>query len=98
MLPVVASDVRVTWEMVAYTVGMIACSLVLVPLADMTWVYALVATVLGLWFLWSTVALLRRARHPRPGVPLGEMRLFHGSITYLSLLFVAVAVDPFLPV
>ena len=25
------------------------------------------------------------------------MRLFHGSITYLTLLFVAVAVDPLLP-
>nr|WP_246169497.1 heme o synthase [Actinotalea subterranea] len=98
MLPVVANDVRVTWEMLAYTVGMVACSLVLVPLADMTWVYAVVASLLGAWFLWATVALLRRARSPRPGVKLGEMRLFHASITYLTLLFVAVAVDPFLPV
>jgi hypothetical protein len=24
------------------------------------------------------------------------MRLFHGSISYLSLLFLAVAIDPFL--
>ena len=98
MLPVVAGDVRVSWEMVAYTVGMVACSLVLVPLAGMTWVYVVAASVLGLWFLGSTIALLRRARHRRPGVKLGEMRLFHSSITYLTLLFLAVAVDPFLPV
>ncbi|MBX9244093.1 protoheme IX farnesyltransferase [Actinotalea ferrariae] len=98
MLPVVANDVRVTWEMVGYTLGMVACSLVLVPLAGMTWVYAVVAAVLGAWFLASTVALLRRARTPRQGVRLGEMRVFHGSITYLTLLFVAIAVDPFLPV
>lgn len=98
MLPVVADDVRVSWEMVAYTVGMIACSLLLVPLAGMTWVYAVVAAVLGAWFLGSTVGLLRRARTPRAGVRLGEMRVFHGSITYLTLLFVAIAVDPFLPV
>lgn len=98
MLPVVAGDVRVAVEMVAYTVGMVACSLVLVPLAGMTWVYTALASALGLWFLASTVNLLRRARTPRSGVRLGEMRVFHGSITYLTLLFVAIAVDPFLPV
>jgi len=97
MLPVVAGPVRVAWEMVGYTVAMIAASLALVPLAGMTWVYAAVASVLGLWFGASTVTLLHRARHPRPGVKLGEMRVFHHSITYLTLLFVAVAVDPFLP-
>src|SRR5690554_3609265 len=97
MLPVVADDVRVSWEMVLYTVGMVACSLVLVPLAGMTWVYAVAAGGLGAWFLGATVALLVRARRRRPGVKLGEMRLFHASITYLTLLFLAVAVDPFLP-
>jgi heme O synthase-like polyprenyltransferase len=25
------------------------------------------------------------------------MRLFHGSITYLTLLFIAIAVDPLIP-
>jgi protoheme IX farnesyltransferase len=30
------------------------------------------------------------------GAPLKEMRLFHWSITYATLLFVVVAVDPFL--
>lgn len=97
MLPVVADDVRVSWEMVLYTVGMVACSLALVPLAGMTWVYTLAAAGLGAWFLWATVALLVRARRRRPGVKLGEMRLFHASITYLTLLFLAVAIDPFLP-
>ena len=46
--------------------------------------------------------LLRRARPRLPGaVPdVGRgrpMRLFHGSITYLTLLFLAVAIDPLLP-
>ncbi len=40
--------------------------------------------------------LYRRAQHPGV-VKLGEMKLFHLSITYLTLLFLAVAVDPFLP-
>ena len=98
MLPVVAGDVRVAREMVLYTAAMIAASLALVPLAQMTWVYTVVAVVLGAWFGWGTVGLLRRALHPSPGEKLGEMKVFHQSITYLTLLFVAVGVDPFLPV
>ncbi len=95
MLPVVAGDVRVAIEMLAYTAAMVASSLVLVPLAGMSWVYTVVAVVLGLWFGAQVVGLLVRAR--RPGAKLGEMKVFHHSITYLTLLFVAVSVDPFLP-
>lgn len=98
MLPVVASDTRVAVEMTVYSVAMVAASLALVPLGPMTWVYAAVAGVAGAWFLWSVGVLLWRARHPRPGRRLGEMAVFHGSITYLTVLFAAVAVDPFLPV
>lgn len=96
MLPVVADDVTVGRQMVLYTAAMVASSLALVPLAGMSWVYTVVASVLGLWFLAATVEVWRRARSPRPGRKLGEMRVFHGSITYLTLLFAAVAVDPFL--
>ena len=96
MLPVVSDDRRVAAEMVGYTLAMIACSLLLTPLANMSWVYTVVAAGLGAWFLWSTVAMLRRAQGKASG-KLGAMKVFHGSITYLSLLFVAVAVDVFLP-
>lgn len=96
MLPVVAADTRVAREMIAYTLAMIACSLLLVPVGGMTWVYAVVATVLGGWFLWQCTALLRRARDPQHP-PLRAMSVFHGSITYLTLLSVAVSVDVFLP-
>ncbi|MGV8966627.1 MAG: heme o synthase [Cellulomonas sp.] len=96
MLPVVAGDKKVATEVISYAVAMIACSLALVPLAGMTWVYAVAALGLGLWFLAACIGLYRRALHPGT-VKLGEMRLFHLSITYLTLLFLAVAVDPFLP-
>ncbi len=82
--------------MIWYTVAMIACSLALVPLADMTWFYAVCALVLGAWFLLLCVRLLRRAEHPERG-KLGAMKVFHASITYLTLLSVAVCVDVFLP-
>lgn len=96
MLPVVAKDAKVAREMIAYTIAMIACTLVLVPVAGMTWVYAVVAAGLGAWFLWSCVTLLRRANDPARG-KLRAMTVFHGSITYLTLLSVAIAVDVFLP-
>lgn len=96
MLPVVAKDAKVAREMIAYTIAMIACTLLLVPVAGMTWVYAVVAAGLGAWFLWSCVTLLRRANDPARG-KLRAMTVFHGSITYLTLLSVAIAVDVFLP-
>ena len=96
MLPVVAGDTRVATEVMGYAVAMVACSLALVPLAGMSWVYAVVATTLGLWFLSGCVGLYRRSLHPTT-MKLHEMRLFHLSITYLTLLFLAVAIDPFLP-
>ncbi|GMA26050.1 protoheme IX farnesyltransferase [Luteimicrobium album] len=96
MLPVVAKDTRVAREMVWYTVAMIACSLALVPLADMTWFYTVSAAALGAWFLFLCVRLLRRAEHPERG-KLGAMKVFHASITYLTLLSVAVCVDVILP-
>ncbi|MEU4363074.1 heme o synthase [Promicromonospora sp. NPDC023987] len=96
MLPVVSDDKRVAAEMVGYTLAMIACSLLLTPLAGMSWVYTAAAAALGAWFLWSTIAMLRRAQGSAKG-KLGAMKVFHASITYLSLLFVAVAVDVFLP-
>ena len=96
MLPVVAGDRRVASEVILYALAMVACSLALVPLASMTWVYTVAAVALGGWFVAGCVGLYRRAQ--RPGtVKLGEMKLFHLSITYLTLLFLAVAVDPFLP-
>ena len=96
MLPVVAENPRVATEVLLYAVAMVASSLLLVPLASMTWVYTVVAAGLGAWFLASCVGLYRRATRPGTG-KLGEMVLFHRSITYLTLLFVMVAIDPFLP-
>jgi protoheme IX farnesyltransferase len=96
MLPVVAADTKVAREMIAYAAAMVACSLALVPVAGMTWVYGVVALGLGAWFLASCIGLYRRASDPTRG-KLGAMKVFHGSITYLTLLCVAVAVDVFLP-
>lgn len=98
MLPVVAKDTRVAVEMVLYTLAMIACSLLMVlePLGGLSWVYAIVAAALGAWFLLECIGLLWRAHNPSRG-KLGAMRVFHASITYLTLLSIAIVVDVFLP-
>jgi len=90
MLPVVASPRSVTTHMLAHTWAMVACSLALVPVADLGPLYALPAVVLGALFLRETYLLRRRVI---AGLDPKSMRLFHLSITYLSLLSVAIVVD-----
>ena len=97
MLPVVASERRVAVEMIVYTAAMFACSFALIPLAGMTWVYTVVAVVLAAWFGWQTWLMLDNARKGRAKTGKIAMNVFHASITYLTVLFVAVAVDVFLP-
>ncbi len=94
MLPVIAPTRRVAVEMIGYAVAMVATTIALAWVGDMTWVYLAVALAAGGWFLGGTVALYRRAR--QGSKKLREMRLFHASITYLTLVFAAILLDPFL--
>jgi len=93
MLPVLASPRIVMRHIAVYSVLMIASSLALIWLAPMGPVYTVTAAALGVLFLaevtrlWVSVA--RGVADPAP------MRLFHGSITYLAVLFLAVGIDPF---
>jgi heme o synthase len=97
MLPVVATDVAVARQVVTYSWAMVAASLLLVPVAGTGLFYAVGAALLGVIFLVEAHRLLARARAGVSGPQLNPMRLFHFSITYISLLFVCVAIDPFLP-
>ena len=96
MLPVIASNKVVARQIVIYSWVMVAVSLLLTPLGYTGWFYTAVALGAGGWWLWEAHALQNRAKAEVTGGKLKEMRLFHWSITYVSLLFVAVAVDPFL--
>jgi len=96
MLPVVAQDVAVGRRIVAYSWLTVATSLLLIPVAPMGWVYTATAVVSGAVFLVEGHRLARRAARGISGSALGAMRLFHFSISYLTLLFLGVAVDPLL--
>ncbi len=94
MLPVVERFVVVARQIVLYAWAMVAASLLLVPVAHMGWVYLVGAAVSGGLFLAEAHRLLHHARLGAGPAVLKPMRLFHFSITYLTILFVAVAVDP----
>jgi protoheme IX farnesyltransferase len=91
MLPVVAEDVRVGQQILAYAGATVATSLLLAPVAGLGWVYLATAVVAGAWFMLESWRLLRAARLAQPDVR--PMRLFHASITYLTLVFVAIGAD-----
>jgi protoheme IX farnesyltransferase len=95
MLPVVADAAVVARRIVAYAWVMVAVSLLLWPVAGTSPVYAVAALLLGGGFLLEAHRLLARAR--RGDGHLAPMRLFHASISYLTLLFVVIAIDPLLP-
>ena len=96
MLPVLAGARTVARQIVMYAYLMVLTSLLLWPVAGTGWFYPLAAVVLGAAFLVESHLLLRRAAGSDDVVALKPMRLFHWSNMYLSLLFVAVAIDPLL--
>jgi heme o synthase len=93
MLPVVGSPTSLAWQTLAHTLAMVACTLLLVPVAGMGVLYTVTAVVAGAVF---TAAVVRLWQQLRRGAAMQPMRVFHLSITYLSVVFLAVAVDPFI--
>jgi protoheme IX farnesyltransferase len=88
MLPVVRGEAETARQILLYTVALIAVSLLLLPAAGMGWLYLVAAVVLGGAFLLYAVRLRADAANGRAAI-----RLFRFSITYLTLLFAAVAAD-----
>jgi heme o synthase len=94
MLPVVAPARSVGRQVVVYSWVMVATSLLLWPVAHTGWVYPVAALVLGAVFLVEAHRMWGRTRGTEDLSVIQPMRLFHASNLYLSLLFVAVALDP----
>ena len=87
MLPAVVPFEHAVRQMVGHTVAMVACTLVLVPVADLGTMYTVAAVVLGAVFVVATLLL---CRFPTPA---NSMRVFGYSITYVTLLFAAMTLD-----
>jgi protoheme IX farnesyltransferase len=106
MLPAVVSVHRTAGRILAYTLLLWALTVAFSPVAGMGHLYLASAVVLGAVFTWYAVRLLRM---PDPGLTLSAsggvaelevrataMRLFTWSITYITLLFAAMAIDQLL--
>jgi protoheme IX farnesyltransferase len=85
MLPVVVGVEATTRKMLLYTALMVGITLLLVPVAGMSWIYMLAAIGLGAWFLWDSWRVYLR--------PEEAMRLFTTSTVYLAALFASVMLD-----
>lgn len=94
MLGVVRGRAQVGLQVILYAYATVAASLLLIPVAGMGLLYSTVALVTGVWFIAECHRLYNLAIR---GVEVSPMRVFHGSIVYLSLLFLAVGIDPLLP-
>jgi protoheme IX farnesyltransferase len=90
MLPVVRGVRETTRQIVLYALVLVAVTLVPFAWGPLGLVYLAAALALGGAFLWLALRL-RRDTTPRRAA-----LLFHYSLLYLALLFVAMALDPFL--
>ena len=88
MLPVVRGEAETARQILLYSVLLVVVSLLLLPAARMGVLYAVTAVVLGLAFVWYALRIQRNATDGRAAIS-----LFRFSISYLTLLFAAVAAD-----
>ena len=87
MLPVVSGLAETARQILLYSVLLVAISLMFGPIGGMGALYLAAALLLGGWFIYLAWRLVREHTEQ------SAMRLFRYSITYLGLLFTAMAVD-----
>jgi len=88
MLPVVQGERRTAASIVRYTVLLVAITILPFVFGDFGWLYLGAAIVLGGTFLWLALELYRETTSAR------AKTLFTYSLSYLALLFIAMAIDP----
>jgi len=91
MLPVVADSKNVARQIVIYSYAMVASTLLLIPVHPMGLIYSVTAIGGGIWFIIEAHLLQTKTKAGSVDNP---MKLFHFSITYLTVLFIAIGVDP----
>jgi heme o synthase len=92
MLPVVRGVPETTRQIGLYSILLVAISLALWAVARMGAIYLVAAVILGAIFLWQAYRLWRVGTSEAASTA-GAINLYRYSITYLSLLFLAIAVD-----
>jgi heme o synthase len=92
MLPVVKGIAETSRQIGLYTILLVVLTLVFAVVAGMGPIYVAAAVALGAMFLWRAWVLWRQGTSPEESTA-QAVRLYRWSITYLTLLFAAVALD-----
>ncbi|MDQ3937596.1 MAG: heme o synthase, partial [Chloroflexota bacterium] len=87
MLPSVVSLARTARQILLYTIGLWALTLLFAPVGEMGAIYLFAAVVLGAVFVGRAVGLMRTLTEKAAG------GVFRWSLTYVMLLFAAMAAD-----
>src|SRR6476659_3507589 len=87
MLPVVRGERATVRQIVLYSFVLVGVTVVPFFYGALGLLYLVAAVALGVWFIWLAVALARHITPRRASL------LFHCSLLYLALLFVAAAAD-----
>jgi len=93
MLPTVSNQRTVGRQIMLYALAYVAATLLLIPIAQLGLIYSLVAASSGIWFIAECIRLTRASE--ASGKP---MRVFHASITQLTLVMVAIGLDILIPI
>jgi heme o synthase len=92
MLPVVRGIAETSRQIGLYTILLVVLTIVFAIVAGMGVVFLLAAGILGALFLWRAYVLWRQGTAPEASTA-QAIRLYRYSISYLTLLFAAVALD-----
>jgi heme o synthase len=92
MLPVVRGIAETSRQIGLYTILLVVLTIIFAIVANMGPIYAIAAAILGALFLWRAFVLWRQGTSPEASTA-QAIRLYRYSISYLALLFAAVALD-----
>ncbi|MGA3354022.1 MAG: heme o synthase [Acidimicrobiales bacterium] len=88
MLPVVVPFERVSRQIILYSLALVATSFVFGVVDHSGWIYWATAVIAGALYMADALRLRREK-----GTPKSAMRLFTYSITYITVVFAAMAID-----
>jgi protoheme IX farnesyltransferase len=91
MLPSVVGHWKTAQQIVVYSVLVFIATMVLWPVAGLGWIYGVAAVVIGVWFVYGALDLLQET--DRAAIDKKAIRYFAFSITHLTVVFAAMAID-----
>ncbi len=87
MLPVIRGERYTRWAILVYTVVLVVTTILFYAFGPVGLVYLVSASILGSFFIWQSIRLLRFAERSK------ILGIYKYSLLYIALLFVAIMAD-----